>query len=155
MRYEYSKPVRDPYQLHTEIAALGLPGFVGVLTSGDAVFVEFAAALTLAQTSALAAAVLAHTPSAEFARQLLDQDAAAVVGASTPAGKLYRAVVLVSKDEVNALRAWLTDFKGAVAAATSLADLKVRVAALPSMPARTAAQARSALLAKLDEVEAD
>lgn len=43
-------------------------------------------------------------------------------------------------DEFNLIREWLTSFKSATAAATTLADFKTRVAALPDMPDRTKSQ---------------
>ncbi len=61
-----------------------------------------------------------------------------------------RAVVLVAADEVNAIRQTWTDFKTQVAAATTLADLKTRVASLPNMPQRTNDQVRTAVLGKID-----
>lgn len=59
--------------------------------------------------------------------------------------RLVRAVAKLAVDEINALRQWVTAFKAAVAAASSLADLKTRVAALPNVPDRTYAQARTAV----------
>ena len=87
-------------------------------------------------------------------------DAAAATADLDDAKRLYdrldlharalRSVVLVSLDEINTLRSWITSFKVEVAAASSLADLKTRVAGLPNTPARTAAQARTALRNHLD-----
>lgn len=81
-------------------------------------------------------------------------DAAAL---SAPAGeaRVLRAVVKVLVDELNALREWDVAFKAAVAAATSLADLKTRVAALPDLPDRTLAQARNAVVAAVNSGAAD
>jgi len=62
--------------------------------------------------------------------------------------KAHKAVALVMLDEINIIRQWDTSFKAAVAASTSLADLKTRVAALPAMPDRTPAQLKSAVTAK-------
>lgn len=62
---------------------------------------------------------------------------------------LPRATLLVSVDEINALRQWIESFKAATAAATSLSDLKTRVAALSAMPDRTTAQAKTAITNKL------
>jgi len=64
--------------------------------------------------------------------------------------KALRALVAVLLDEVNALRQWLASFKVEVAAATNLADLKTRVATLPATPDRTLAQAKTAILNKVD-----
>jgi hypothetical protein len=66
-----------------------------------------------------------------------------------------RAIVLVAIDEINLLRQWITSFKAAVALAASLADLKTRVAALDNLPDRTAAQAKNAVVAKIDAGAAD
>lgn len=63
--------------------------------------------------------------------------------------RAYRAVAAIMVDEINALRDWITGFKAAVAAATSLADLKTRVAALPNTPDRTMQQAKDAFIAKI------
>lgn len=65
-------------------------------------------------------------------------------------GRIQRAMAVLTVDELNALRSWVTDFKAAVAAATTLADLKARVALLPSLPPRTYAQARAAVRAAVD-----
>jgi hypothetical protein len=70
-------------------------------------------------------------------------------------GKILRAVVLVTLDEVNTLRQWLASFKAEVAASTSLADLKTRVAGLPNTPDRTGAQARTAIRNRIDNGSAD
>ena len=64
-------------------------------------------------------------------------------------GLLHRAVASVLVDEINALRDWITSFKAAVAAATSLANLQTRVAALADLPDRTLAQARTAITNKI------
>jgi len=64
-------------------------------------------------------------------------------------GILHRAVASVLVDEINALRDWLTAFKVAMAAATSLANLQTRVAALANTPDRTLAQARTAIKAAI------
>ena len=69
--------------------------------------------------------------------------------------KAQRAFALVSLDEVNVLRAWLASFKTEVAAAATLADLKIRVATLPATPARTPAQLKTAVNNKIAAGEAD
>lgn len=68
---------------------------------------------------------------------------------------LMRAILLVLLDENNVTRGWIADFKTAVAASTSLADLKTRVAALPAMPDRTAAQFKTAVQNKINAGAAD
>lgn len=64
--------------------------------------------------------------------------------------RALRAVAKLAVDEINALRAWVTSFKAAVAAATNLADLKTRVAALANTPARTYEQAKAAVASLID-----
>lgn len=51
-----------------------------------------------------------------------------------------RALAALVLSELNLLRAWLADFKAAVAGAGTLAALKTAVAALPNTPPRTRAQ---------------
>lgn len=70
-------------------------------------------------------------------------------------GKALRAEALVIMDELNLLRQWLTDFKAQVAASSSLADLKTRVAALPNVPQRAKSQILTAIAAKLDSGDSD
>lgn len=90
-----------------------------------------------------------------FTQQEINSLAVAEATASIGTGQITRALVLVTKDEINLLRQWVTDFKAAVAASTSLADLKTRVAALDSMPQRTAQQAKAAMLAKINDSESN
>lgn len=73
----------------------------------------------------------------------------------TAEGIEWRAVVLLLLDEINNLRQWDASFKAAVAAASNLADLKTRVAALPDMPDRTIAQAKNAYLNSISTGRAD
>lgn len=120
------------------------------------VFATSASAADRATVNALIAG-WSWTQTAQDAWSVTDQRSRATALLADPAGqeKLLRAVLLVLLDELNALREWLTSFKAATAAATTLADLKVRVAALPAMPDRTAAQARSAVAGKITDGSAD
>ncbi len=59
-----------------------------------------------------------------------------------------KAILLTLLDELNNLRDWITAFKAATAAATSLANLQTRVAALPNTPDRTVPQAIQAVREK-------
>ena len=61
-----------------------------------------------------------------------------------------RALADILKDEINILRDWTADFKAEVAAASNLADLKTRVAGLPTLNDRTLAQLKTALENKID-----
>jgi|SRR6185503_4442034 len=71
------------------------------------------------------------------------------------ADKVLRAAFDVARDENNVLRAWLAAFKVEVAAATTLADLKTRVAGLPPTPARTKAQLITAITARVNDGTVD
>lgn len=82
-----------------------------------------------------------------FAKDLLDDPDAVSI--------LLRALALVILDENNTLRQWVTSFKAATAAATTLADLKTRVAALANLPDRTKAQIMPAIRSKIDGGTAD
>lgn len=63
------------------------------------------------------------------------------------------ALGLTAMDEINLLRDWLMDFKVEVAAAASLADLKLRIANnLPNLPQRTEQQAKNAYENKIDSL---
>lgn len=70
-------------------------------------------------------------------------------------GVRLRASLLVVMEEMNALRTWLADFKAQVALASSLNDLKTRVATLPATPDRTASQLKTAIKNKIDAGSAD
>jgi hypothetical protein len=70
-------------------------------------------------------------------------------------GKVLRALVKVLIDEVNLLRQWVAAFKVETAAASTLANLKTRVATLPATPDRTLQQAKTAIAAAIDAGEAD
>jgi len=71
------------------------------------------------------------------------------------AHKVLRAAFDVARDENNVLRAWLASFKTEVAASSSLADLKTRVATLPATPARTLAQLKTAITNRINDGTVD
>jgi hypothetical protein len=66
-----------------------------------------------------------------------------------------RAIAWLLVNQLNALRQWDMSFKAAVAASTSLADLKSRVALLPDLAQITLSAARQALRDLLDSGSAD
>lgn len=70
-------------------------------------------------------------------------------------GDIVAALALLTLEEINVLRQWITSFKAAVAASTSLADLRTRVAALSNTPDRTRTQLLSAVTAKLSDGSLD
>lgn len=67
-----------------------------------------------------------------------------------PHSRSYRAVAAIMVDELNSIREWIVSFKSVVAAATTLSDLKTRVATLPDLPDRTLAQAKAAFINKVN-----
>lgn len=75
--------------------------------------------------------------------------AQAIVASTSAEGKLIRASDDVILSEINTLRQWIVAFKVQVAATTNLANLQTRVAALPDMPDRTLAQAKTAIINEL------
>lgn len=81
--------------------------------------------------------------------------AVSIEAAEDAEGVRLRTVLQLTIDENNSLRQWITDFKAAVAASTTLADFKVRVAALPNTPARTYTQARNGYKNKINAGESD
>lgn len=83
---------------------------------------------------------------------LQDADRAKEMWVSHPQfRKLFKAFADILVDEHNIWRAWLRDFKIEVAAATSLADFKTRVAGMDDTPDRTLVQLRAAILARISE----
>lgn len=68
---------------------------------------------------------------------------------------LERAFADVIKDEINIIRQWTVSYKAEVAAATSLANLQTRVAALPTLNDRTLAQLKTAINNRIDSGDVD
>lgn len=62
--------------------------------------------------------------------------AASLIDEHTIHGIVQRAFAKIVMDELNLLRKWTRDFKTEVAAATNLADLKIRVGTLPTFADR-------------------
>lgn len=58
-------------------------------------------------------------------------------------GYELRAIAKMMIDEINSLRQWIVEFKAAIAASSSMSDMKSRVALLPDMPDRTLTQAKT------------
>ncbi len=78
------------------------------------------------------------------------KDAVLLINLNSSNARAYRAIAALAIDEINTLREWIVSFQAAVAAATSLANLQTRVAALPNLPDRTLAQAKAAFIAKVN-----
>lgn len=76
------------------------------------------------------------------AKSILDDD--------QPISRAQRAVINLIVGELNLLRGWITAFKAATAAATNLANLQIRVAALDAMPQRIDSQVITAIKNAID-----
>ena len=113
--------------------------------NGSAELAAQAMAITQAELDAYEAQAFA---AAEAEKKIVEQDLDQFT-------LRQRAIVAVLVDEINALRGWLSAYKSEVAAATSLADLQTRTAALPAMPDRTGAQAKTAIANKVEEMQRD
>lgn len=86
-----------------------------------------------------------------------DAEAAATLAATKTADKnevdtrlLFVALVIVLIDEINTLRQWTVSFKSEAAQATNLSNFQSRIATLPDLADRTAAQARTAIKNEID-----
>jgi hypothetical protein len=145
--------------LSDAMLAAGVPAGLCVRDTGAALSVVYAAGTTAGQM-ATGDALLAGFDGSDVAQAARDTAArrtAAIALAAAPdvGAQLLRAELLVTMDELNALRQWITSFKAATAAATTLADLKTRVAALANTPDRTAAQIKPALVSRVATPDAD
>lgn len=78
-----------------------------------------------------------------------------LLDANSTVGILLRGLADIMRDEINILRGWITDFKTDVAAATSLADLKTRVAANADLLDRTLSQIRTSIKNRMDSGSVD
>lgn len=121
--------------------------------SGDFKYWKRAAGLWVMQTAqeqvatdaAIALIILTTSRSgADAIKDVSDQD-----------GIQWRALALMLLDEFNTLRQWTVSFKAEVAAATNLADLKTRVATLPTLNDRTITQVKAAYSNKISGGSAD
>ena len=86
---------------------------------------------------------------------ILRQLAKAFAADAAAEHKLLRAALFVLVDELNLRTTSFNALLAAVAAATSLADLKTRVAAITPYPTRTMQQAITAVTNKIDSGAAD
>ncbi len=144
-------------RLHEAIAAAA--PIHGISITGQTVVIDFKDEATQGHIDA-ANAVLAAFDWSQAAEDAwfyskIKGTVTADATATTGNGVLMRSVIAVAIDEINTLRQWLAAFKIEVAAASSLADLKTRVATLPSTPDRTLSQAKTAIQNKINSGAAD
>ncbi len=147
-------PIELTDRLYSDLqnAAITVDGISGVVSPyNPATVVIFPSNL---QSSAQATInAFDGSQSAQDAWNLIPQDQKAAVRLITllfAEPRAYRAIASLTLDEINTLREWIVSFQAAVAAATSLANLQTRVAALPNLPDRTLAQAKTAFIAKVN-----
>jgi hypothetical protein len=131
----------------------------GISFTNSTITIDPAASATQQQIDAANAiiAAFADTPEAQAAWESDQAKATAhdSVDAIHADAKLLRAFADILKDELNILRAWLTDWKADVAAASSLANLQTRMAANSDLPARTLAQLKTALKNRINDGTAE
>lgn len=141
-------------QLATNInSALGWTGTEVVVGITPTEVIVTNASLTAANDAAIQSAINAYVFDPLYDQRLA---AKGIIGAASDNLSLVlRATAALLVDELNALRQWNTGLAAAVAAATSLADLKARVALLPALPNRTLAQAVAAVQADITAGSAD
>ncbi len=107
-------------------------------------------------SSTIAAYDLSGTGQATDLTAVQRSQASTLVGSDPKdLGKALRGAAAVLVDEINFVREWTVALKAAVAAATSLANLQTRVAALDTLGDRTLAQAKTAIQAKINAGSVD
>ncbi len=136
-----------------ENAALAIDGISGVVSPWNP-------ATVTVQPSNLQASAQATINAFDGSQSAYDTWVATVTAAQKQAvtfmqlqdadSKAFRAIAALAIDEINTLREWIVAFKAATAAATSLANLQTRVAALPDLPDRTLSQAKTAFISKVN-----
>lgn len=140
----------------TNFSMLNLPAHVkGFGFSDGEITVVTTQDLTAKEKSDLVAGFLALPDSPIKTNELKRNAAKEVLDQPGPFNTVQRATLELMAQEINVLRAWLSGFKAEVAAATTLADLKTRVAGMPSTPARTKTQIVNAIKAEVDTGNAD
>ncbi len=133
-------------------AGLNLDGFSGVVSPWNPATVSVFPS-NLQTTAQPVINAFDGSQAAQDAWNALPQDqksAVRLINTLTPDARAYRAIAALAIDEINTLREWIVAFKAATAAASSLANLQTRVAALPDLPDRTLAQAKTAFINKVN-----
>jgi hypothetical protein len=154
-RYPYDR-VYDPDQLHGEIAALNLPGFLGIAGGaiGSTAFtVDFEGELSAGEKTTLDAAIAGHVPLSAIVK--LRNQAKELIDAVGRLEVLMRAVILLTADEINLLRQRETDTRSALGAASTYAAYRTAVTSFSGMGQRTKSQILTGLRNKIDAGTAD
>lgn len=152
-----SDNIGDPKIIEPEISALeglgyvqsfdlqnGLKGILLLQAGKDWILSDIASKKVITDQQIATAQALIETTEAKN-----------VIDATDRNGIYWRAVALILIDEINNIRQWTGSFKAQVALASSLADLKTRVATLPNMPDRTLQQFKTAYTNKIDNGNAN
>jgi hypothetical protein len=142
----------DSHQRAVEILTAAGKSFVSTSINGDTITVQSADPTAQAVLDAVDWSAEAHA-----AWQLLRmrRHATEHLDAAQKEAAILRALAMIVLDENNLLRDWITQFQAATAAATNLANLQTRVAALPSVPQRTAVQLRDAIKKQVTDGNVD
>jgi hypothetical protein len=144
-------------RLHEAVSAVA--PIEGVSVTGNTVRIDFLLEATPAQRTQAQAIVDAFdwSPAADtrwLAQQAKQRAAAQIDAGDTAAGddasRALRALALMVLDEFNAHRTVEAAMFAAIDAASSLADLKTRMAAVQQVPQRTPAQLIAAIKAKIN-----
>jgi hypothetical protein len=124
--------------------------------------------LTTAQMSAQDAQEAADAAAAAAAAYIAATNAAAIQAAINASNAvryaemesdleqaivIQKGVAFCTMDQLNLLRAWITDYKAAVSNSTSLANMQTRVAALPSFAPITTNGLKTAVRARAQEFQ--
>lgn len=145
-------------RLDQAIRAAGVP-IDGVAGTQGSVRIDFKAAATGAQrTQAQGIADAFDWSAGADATQAAKDSKAAAQDAITNGGaqgasferRLIFSLTQMILDEFNTHTTWNAALASAIAAATSLANLQTRVAAITAIPQRTEAQLRTAITAKIN-----
>jgi hypothetical protein len=145
-------------RLYSQLCAAGIPidGVSG--GTADTVRVDFQASATQAQQTQGAAIVAefdwSRSAAATFDAQQEKTAAAASIDrgelvSGSASDRLVFALVTMMLDELNAHSTFEASLLSAIAAATTLADLKARMSTMNQIPQRTKAQVMSILKAKI------
>ncbi len=147
-------PIELTDRLYSELqnAALAVDGISGVVSPYNPVtVVVYPSNLQAAAQSTINA--FDGSQGAQDAWNAIPQsqkDAILLINLLDSYPRAYRAIAAILVDELNTIRQWIVAFKAQVALASTLADLKTRVAGLPDLPNRTLPQAKSAFISKVN-----
>lgn len=144
-------------RLHRTIvdAGVSIIGVLAVVPGDSSTVIVTPTALQAAAQPTIDAFDWSDSAQTVFENLQARTSAVSQLGLSDAQFKLVRALVAMVVEENNTLRDQFTAQAAAIAAATSLADLKARWAALPATPDRTMAQAKNFIQNKINSGAVD